>query len=81
MKEGREYAILTNDITTAWAGRSVKDYSTFLRQPVSDGCAEASLIGVGISGKPSASRTGMSIDLAMECGVPELKIIKKYVIK
>ena len=26
MKEGRDYAILTNEITQAWAGRSVKDY-------------------------------------------------------
>lgn len=26
MKEGGEYAILTNEITQAWAGRSVKDY-------------------------------------------------------
>lgn len=26
MKEGRDYAILTNEITEAWAGRSVKDY-------------------------------------------------------
>ena len=26
MKEGAEYAILTDEITKAWAGRSVKDY-------------------------------------------------------
>ena len=26
MKEGHDYAILTNEITKAWAGRSVKDY-------------------------------------------------------
>ena len=26
MKEGAEYAILTDEITRAWAGRSVKDY-------------------------------------------------------
>lgn len=26
MKEGIEYAILTDEITKAWAGRSIKDY-------------------------------------------------------
>ncbi len=29
MKEGAEYAILTDEITKAWAGRSVKDYKKF----------------------------------------------------
>lgn len=29
MKEGQEYAILTNEITKAWAGKSVKDYKKF----------------------------------------------------
>ena len=29
MKEGVEYAILTNEITKAWAGKSVKDYKKF----------------------------------------------------
>lgn len=29
MKEGAEYSILTDEITKAWAGRSVKDYKKF----------------------------------------------------
>ncbi|MDO9578524.1 MAG: BRO family protein [Candidatus Cloacimonadales bacterium] len=29
VEEGSEYAILTNDITKAWSGRSVKDYKKF----------------------------------------------------
>jgi len=29
MKEGLEYAILTDEITRAWAGKSVKDYKKF----------------------------------------------------
>src|SRR3989339_247541 len=29
MQEGAEYAILTNEITRAWAGKSVKDYKAF----------------------------------------------------
>jgi len=31
MKEGLEYAILTNEITKAWADRSVRDYKKFKR--------------------------------------------------
>jgi len=29
MKEGLEYAILTDEITKAWAGKSVKQYKQF----------------------------------------------------